>query len=89
MFSLVSHFETVRTTLDLVVQLGWCVYRFDFKSAFLNGGLQEENYVCKPEGFNFSEVKSKVYKLSKALYGLKKQPQPWNRKIDFFSRAAI
>ncbi|KAL3337659.1 hypothetical protein AABB24_030003 [Solanum stoloniferum] len=76
-FSPVARFETVRTTLALAAQLGWHVYQFDVKSAFLNGDLQEEVYVCQLEDFIFSEGKSKVYRLKKALYGLKQAPWTW------------
>lgn len=74
-FSPVARFETVRTILALAAQLGWPVYQFDVKSAFLNGDLQEEVYVSRPEGFISSEGKSKVYRLKKALYGLKQAPR--------------
>ena len=43
----------------------------DFKSAFLNGKLEEEVYIEQPEGFLLLENKYCVYKLKKALYGLK------------------
>jgi len=83
-FSPIARFEMVRTTLALDAQLGWHVYQFDVKSAFLNGDLQEEVYVCQPEGFIFSEGKSKVYRLKKALYGLKQAPRVSYSKIDSF-----
>lgn len=41
-FSPVARFETVRTILAMTAQLGWPVYQFDVKSAFLNDDLQEE-----------------------------------------------
>jgi hypothetical protein len=41
------------------------------KSAFLNGPIKEEVYVEQPPGFEDSEYPNHVYKLSKALYGLK------------------
>lgn len=68
----------------MAAQLGWPVYQFDVKSAFLNGDLQEEVYVSQPEGFISSEGKSKVYRLKKALYGLKQAPRAWYSKIDSF-----
>jgi hypothetical protein len=43
----------------------------DVKSAFLNGPFKEEVYVEQPLGFEDSEYPNYVYKLSKALYGLK------------------
>jgi hypothetical protein len=43
----------------------------DVKSAFLNGVLLEEVYVKQPPGFVNKESAGKVFKLNKALYGLK------------------
>jgi hypothetical protein len=43
----------------------------DVKSAFLNGFLEEEVYVRQPPGFESVEFPHKVYRLRKALYGLK------------------
>jgi hypothetical protein len=49
----------------------------DVKSAFLNGPIKEEVYVEQPLGFKDSEYPNHVYKLSKALYGLKRAPRAW------------
>jgi hypothetical protein len=43
----------------------------DVKSVFLNDPIKEDVYVEQPPGFEHSEYPSHVYKLSKALYGLK------------------
>jgi hypothetical protein len=43
----------------------------DVKSTFLNGVIQEEVYVRQPPDFNSPKYLDRVYKLSKALYGLK------------------
>ena len=43
----------------------------DVKSAFLNGMLQEEVYMDKPKGFVEPHRPNDVYKLKRALYGLK------------------
>jgi hypothetical protein len=43
----------------------------DVKSAFLNGPIKEEVYVEQLPGFEDDRYPDHVYKLSKALYGLK------------------
>nr|GEV00250.1 hypothetical protein [Tanacetum cinerariifolium] len=44
----------------------------DVKIVFLNGNLREEVYVSQPDGFVDQDKPNHVYKLKKALYGLKK-----------------
>jgi hypothetical protein len=43
----------------------------DMKSAFLNGYINELVYVEQPLGFEDEKKPNQVYKLRKALYGLK------------------
>ena len=57
----------------------------DVKSTFLNVILElEEFYVDHPPGYTIKGHEDKVYKLKKALYGLKKAPRAWYSRIDFF-----
>ncbi|GJR35223.1 zinc finger, CCHC-type containing protein [Tanacetum coccineum] len=44
--------------------------------------LKEEVYVTQPEGFIQQGNSGKVYKLTKALYGLRQAPRAWNVKLD-------
>nr|GEU47318.1 retrotransposon protein, putative, unclassified [Tanacetum cinerariifolium] len=46
-------------------------------NAFLNDILREEVYVSQPDGFVDPENPNHMYKLKKALYGLKKAPRGW------------
>ncbi|GKV51302.1 hypothetical protein SLEP1_g57970 [Rubroshorea leprosula] len=50
-FFLVARFETVRLVIALAAQMKWKIFKFDVKSAFLNGWLEEDVYVEQPEGF--------------------------------------
>jgi hypothetical protein len=43
----------------------------DVKSAFLNGYINELVYIKQPLGFEDEKKPNHVYKLKKALYGLK------------------
>jgi hypothetical protein len=43
----------------------------DVKTTFLNGIIEEEVYIEKPQGFEVSGKESHVCRLKKALYGLK------------------
>ena len=39
-------------------------------------------YVAQPEGFEVKGSERKVYKLNKALYGLRQAPRAWNNKLN-------
>ena len=47
------------------------VYQMDIKLAFLIGELEEVVYIEKPDGFLLTRDTNLVYRLKKALYGLK------------------
>jgi hypothetical protein len=57
----------------------------DVKSAFLNGPIKEEVYVEQPPSFEHSEYPSHVYKLSKALYGVKQVGELKSLKLTLLS----
>jgi hypothetical protein len=78
----VARLDSVRLLLALATQENWMVHHMDVKSAFLNGDLKEEVYVVQPPGFVIQGQEHKVYKLSKALYGLRQAPRAWNTKLD-------
>nr|GEZ55459.1 integrase, catalytic region, zinc finger, CCHC-type, peptidase aspartic, catalytic [Tanacetum cinerariifolium] len=46
--------------------------QMDVKTVFLNGPLKEKVYVAQPDGFVDPDHPEKVYRLRKALYGLKR-----------------
>lgn len=67
---------------ELAAYHGWQVHHLHVKSTFLHGELKEEVYVTQPEGFIQQGNSGKVYKLTKALYGLRQAPRAWNVKFD-------
>ncbi|KAL8116625.1 hypothetical protein AgCh_022971 [Apium graveolens] len=77
----VTRLETVRPILALAANNGWQINHLDVKSAFLNGELSEEVYVSQPEGFKKKGEEHLVYKLNKALYGLRWAPRAWYSKL--------
>lgn len=44
--------------------------------------MKEEVYFTQPEGFEIKGKEEKVYKLYKALYGLRQAPRTWNVKLN-------
>ena len=78
----VARIETIRLVIILAASYGWEVHHLDVKTAFLHGELKEEVYVSQPEGFEIKGKEDKVYKLKKALYGLRQAPRAWNIKLN-------
>ena len=56
----------------------------DVKSAFLNGFIKEEVYIEQPLSFENFDFPNLVFKLSKALYGLKNSPRAWYERLRNF-----
>ncbi|CAI7912037.1 unnamed protein product [Closterium sp. NIES-54] len=62
---------TLRTVLAGATVKGWHVKQMDITTAFLNGILLEDIYMAQPDGYE--DGTSRVCKLKKAIYGLKKR----------------
>ena len=70
-FAPVARLEIVRIVVALACKRRWSLYHLDVKSAFLNGPPEEVVFVSQPLGFEVQGKENMVYKLHKALYGLK------------------
>nr|GFB23169.1 Gag-Pol polyprotein [Tanacetum cinerariifolium] len=77
-FAPVARMEAIRIFLAYVAHKLFTVFQMDVKTVFLHGSLKEDVYMCQPEGFIDANHPSHVYKLKKALYGLKKAPRAWS-----------
>nr|GFD02496.1 retrovirus-related Pol polyprotein from transposon TNT 1-94 [Tanacetum cinerariifolium] len=83
-FSPVARLKAIRIFLAHVAHKNMVVYQMDVKTAFLNGNLREEVYVSQLDKFMDSYNPNHVYKLKKALYGLKKALRAWYDTLSSF-----
>ena len=70
-FAPVARLESIRMFLAFACFKSFKLFQMDVKSAFLNGFIDQEVYVDQPPGFEDTKFPNHVFKLSKALYGLK------------------
>ena len=83
-FAPVARMHTIKTVLAIATQNKWHVYQMDVKSAFLNGYLDEQVYVEQPQGYEIPGHEHKVYRMKKALNGLKQAPIAWYNWINSY-----
>lgn len=81
-FSPVVRYSSIRALLAVAAEYGMDIDHLDVKTAFLNGDLKETVYMEQPEAFNVKGEENKVYKLHKAIYGLKQASKAWYEKIN-------
>ena len=67
----VARLEAIRILLAYACAHNIKLYQMDVKSAFLNGYINELVYVEQPLGFEDDMKPNHVYKLKKALYGMR------------------
>nr|GEY97997.1 retrovirus-related Pol polyprotein from transposon TNT 1-94 [Tanacetum cinerariifolium] len=83
-FAPVARLEAIRIFLAYVAHKNMVIYQMDVKTAFLNGNSKEEVYVSQPNGFVDQDNPNHVYKLKKALNGLKQAPYAWYDMLSSF-----
>nr|GFB15899.1 hypothetical protein [Tanacetum cinerariifolium] len=76
-FATVARLEAIWLFIPYAAHKSFTVYQMDVKTTFLYGPLKEEVYVNQLDGFVDPYHPNKVYRLKKALYGLKKAPRAW------------
>jgi len=67
-------YRSFRILMALVCAFGLLCHHIDFKNAFTNAKMDEELYTTCPPGYG---KHGKVWKLLKALYGLRRSPKLW------------
>ncbi|GKA59840.1 retrovirus-related pol polyprotein from transposon TNT 1-94 [Tanacetum coccineum] len=83
-FAPVIRLEAIRIFLRFATHMNMVVYQMDVKTAFLNGNLREKVYVSQPDGFVDPDNPNHVYKLKKAVYGLKQALRAWYDMLSSF-----
>jgi hypothetical protein len=75
----VARYTSTRAIISLATSMGWSLHQMDVKTVFLNGVIEEEVYIEKPQGFEVHQRETHVFRLKKTLYGLKQAPRAWCR----------
>jgi hypothetical protein len=83
-FAPIGRLESIRMLLACTTKHGFKLYEMDVKSSFFNGPIKEVVYVEQPCGFESEEYPNHVYRLHKALYGLKSAPRAWYECLRYF-----
>ena len=63
--------------LSLAAAVDLEIHQFDVKTAFLNVPLEEEIYMCQPEGFVDKNKPHHVCRLLRRIYGLIQALRVW------------
>jgi len=82
-YSPVIRQTSIRVILSIAASENMHLHQMDVNTAFLNGDIDTEVYMKRP---NELGGKSKYVKLKKALYGLKQASRIWNTNIDKFMK---
>ncbi|GKC26955.1 retrovirus-related pol polyprotein from transposon TNT 1-94 [Tanacetum coccineum] len=73
-FALVARLDAIQIFLAFAAHMNMTVYQMDVKTAFLNDILREKVYFHQSDRFMDKNNMNHVYKLKKALCGLKQAP---------------
>ncbi|KAK9721225.1 Reverse transcriptase (RNA-dependent DNA polymerase) [Popillia japonica] len=80
-FSPVVRYSSIRFLCALAVKYDLAMHHMDVTTAYLQGELHDEIYIYQPEYLRNKED-SRVYRLKKAMYGLKQSGRSWNKKLN-------
>nr|GEU99280.1 retrovirus-related Pol polyprotein from transposon TNT 1-94 [Tanacetum cinerariifolium] len=83
-FAPVAYIEAIRIFIANAASKNMTTYQMDVKITFLNGELKEEVYVSQPEGVVDPDHATHVYRLKKAMYGLKHAHRAWYGTLSLF-----
>ncbi|CAI7736859.1 unnamed protein product [Closterium sp. NIES-54] len=86
---------TLQVLLHIAAQRGYELHSLDFSTAFLQGSLHEQIWLCRPSGFTGSFPPGTQWQLRRPVYGLRQAPREWHdtlrmtlASLDFFPSSA-
>ncbi|CAI7905098.1 unnamed protein product, partial [Closterium sp. NIES-54] len=77
-FSPTPKMITLRVLLHVAAQHDYELHSLDFSTAFLQGSLHEEIWLCRPPGFIGSFPAGTQWSLRRLVYGLRQAPREWH-----------
>lgn len=77
----VTRQATLRVLLAVASKQGLLLKQYDFKTAYLNGTINEELYMSQPPGYSIEGKEDMVCRLRKSIYGLRQSARCWNRTL--------
>ncbi|CAI5470992.1 unnamed protein product [Closterium sp. Yama58-4] len=77
-FSTTPKMTTFRVLLHVAAQRDYELHSLDFSTAFLQGSLHEEIWLCRPPGFTGSFPPGTQWSLRRPVYGLRQAPREWH-----------
>jgi hypothetical protein len=80
-FAPIGSQDGLRLLFSMAAHRGYHLDSIDIKTAFLYGELEEELYLRQPEGSVNKDHPDYVWKLKRAIYGLKQASRVWYAKL--------
>ncbi|CAI7870199.1 unnamed protein product [Closterium sp. NIES-54] len=77
-FSPTPKMTTLRVLLHVAAQRDYELHSLDLSTAFLQGSLHEEIWLCRPPGFTGSFPPGTQWSLRRPVYGLRQAPREWH-----------
>ncbi|CAI7856427.1 unnamed protein product [Closterium sp. NIES-54] len=77
-FSPTPKMTTLRVLLHIAAQRDYELHSLDFSTAFLQGSLHEEIWLCRPPGFTGSFPVGTHWSLRRPVYGLRQATREWH-----------
>ncbi|CAI7783677.1 unnamed protein product [Closterium sp. NIES-54] len=80
-FSPTPKMSTLRVLLHVAAQRDYELHSLDFSTAFLQGSLHEEIWLCRPPGFTGTFPAGTQWSLRRPVYGPRQAPREWHETL--------